>query len=123
MLPDTDAEELLAELQKAMGRRVALEVLLTAPPAPPSPTDHPVFDLLVEVLGAEAPVVPYFTSGVTDSRFFRERGIPAYGVTPFVVGPQDLMGIHGPDESIPVDELMAGVGRMEALARAWAFGE
>ena len=44
--------------------------------------------------------MPFFSPGFTDSRLFRGRGIPAYGVSPFTLEPQDLLGIHGADERI-----------------------
>lgn len=59
-------------------------------------------------------------SGFTDSRFFRERRIPAYGVTPFALAGEDLQGIHGPDERIPLDELDRGVERMRRVVARYA---
>ena len=41
--------------------------------------------MLEKTLGPEAPLVPSFITGTTDSRYFRERGIPAYGFSPFVL--------------------------------------
>ena len=67
------------------------------------------------VLKAEGPVVPTFIAGFTDSRFFRQRGIPAYGVSPFLLGPEDSKGIHGPDERISLRELDRGVERMRRV--------
>ena len=32
---------------------------------------------------------PSFIAGVTDARYFRERGIPAYGFSPFALSPGD----------------------------------
>lgn len=120
MLPDTDGEELLARIRGALGDRVRAEVLLTAPPASPSPTDTELFRTAREVLGGEAQVVPAFIPGFTDSRYFRERGIPAYGFSPFALDGEVLRGIHGPDEHIPVAELERGVERMKRLVRAYA---
>jgi acetylornithine deacetylase/succinyl-diaminopimelate desuccinylase-like protein len=120
MLPETDGEELLARIRAALGERVSVEVLLTAPPAPPSPSDGELFRAVEAVFGGEAPVVPAFISGFTDSRYFRQRGIPAYGISPFALDGEALKGIHGPDERIPVGEFERGVERMRRLVRAWA---
>jgi len=54
-------------------------------------------------------VVPYVTSGFTDSRIFREMNIPAYGFIPILVTKQDLLGIHGIDEKISIDNLLLGI--------------
>jgi len=75
--------------------------------------------VLVRVLGREAPVMPYFSPGFTDSRLFRRRGVPAYGISPFTPEPMDAMGVHGPDERIPVDAFDRGVERMRRLVATW----
>ncbi|MFP3938920.1 MAG: M20/M25/M40 family metallo-hydrolase [Thermoanaerobaculia bacterium] len=120
LLPGTDAEAYLERVREALGDRVHLEVVLSSPPSPPSPEDHPVYETVADVLGETAPVVPAFIAGFTDSRYFRERGIPAYGVSPFYLEPQTFLGIHGADESIPLDELDLGVDRMVRIVRACA---
>lgn len=120
LLPGTDAEEFLARIRRAVGREVDVEVLLTSPSSPPSPTDHRAYRTVVGVLGEEAPVVPAFIAGFTDSRYLRARGIPTYGVTPFALEPTHLQGIHGPDERIPVDELNRGVERMRRIVHRYA---
>ena len=61
-----------------------------------------------------------FIAGITDSRFFRERGIPAYGVSPFKIAGEDSLGIHGPDERIPLAELDRGVERTRRLLLLYA---
>lgn len=120
LLPDTDGEVLLRRIERAAGPDVTFEVLLTAPPAEPSPRDHPVYRAVAEVLGTEGPVVPAFIPGFTDSRFFRERGIPAYGVSPFFLESKAFLGVHGPNEAIPLDELDRGVERMKRIVAACA---
>lgn len=120
LLPGTDAEAYLDRVRDALGDRVHLEVILASPPSPPSPVDHPVYRATAGVLDETAPVVPAFIAGFTDSRYFRERGIPAYGVSPFFLEPQTFLGIHGADEAIPLDELDRGVVRMIRIVRACA---
>jgi acetylornithine deacetylase/succinyl-diaminopimelate desuccinylase-like protein len=118
LLPDTDAEAFLARLREAAGPRLELEVLLASPPSPPTPLDHTAYRAAAEVL--DGPVVPAFIAGFTDSRYLRARGIATYGVSPFLIEPQLLRGIHGPDERIPVAELERGVERMTAIVRRYA---
>ncbi|HEX2222758.1 MAG TPA: M20/M25/M40 family metallo-hydrolase, partial [Thermoanaerobaculia bacterium] len=120
LLPDTDAEAFLARIREALGDGYAVKVLVTSPPAPPSPAGGRLYAAFQKVLSRDAPVVPTMVPGFTDSRFFRERGIPAYGITPFALEGDDLKGIHGPDERIPLDELDRGVERMRGILRAYA---
>lgn len=109
LLPDSDAEAFLAEVRAALGDELEVEVLLTAPPAPASPIGHPFYRAIARVLAVRAPVVPLFIAGTTDSRYFRERGIPAYGVQPFALNPPELRGIHADDEHLPVASFLRGV--------------
>jgi len=120
LLPDTNADAFLAEVRKALGPECGVKVLVTAPPAAPSPASGRMYAALQKVLGAEAPVVPTFVPGFTDSRFFRERRIPAYGLSPFALGGEDTRGIHNPDERIPLAELDRGVARMRRILAAYA---
>lgn len=120
LLPETDADAYLAEVKEALGDRLDVEVLLSSPPVPPSPIDHPVYRAAARVLEQTAPVVPAFIAGLTDSRHFRERGVPAYGLSPFFLEPEVFLGIHGPDEAIPLPELDRGVERMKAIVEACA---
>lgn len=120
LLPDTDAQAFLSGIEESLGKGFEVKVLVTSPPVPPSPASGRLYGSLERVLAADGPVVPTFVPGFTDSRYFRERRIPAYGVTPFAVGGDDLKGIHGPDERIPIDELDRGVERMRRIVAAYA---
>ena len=120
LLPDTDSAAFLAEVKRLLGAGFDVKVLVTAPPAAPSPASGRLWEAFKRTLGSEGPVVPAFIPGFTDSRFFRERGIPAYGVSPFKLAPGDSAGIHGPDERIPVAELDRGIERMRRIVAAYA---
>lgn len=120
LLPDTDRHAFLAQLRATLGPDVAVEVLLSAPPAPPSPTGHWAYACVREVLKKSAPVVPAFITGVTDARLFRQREVPAYGVSPFALGGADMLGVHAPNERIPVAAFEQGVDRMVEIVRRCA---
>jgi len=118
LLPDTPVEDLLKRMRKAMGRNPSIEVLLSSPPTPPSPTDSEIYRSLERSLAADAPIVPSFITGTTDSRYFRERGVPAYGFSPFVLSGDEVRGIHGPDESIPLARFRDGLAVMKRVVRS-----
>jgi acetylornithine deacetylase/succinyl-diaminopimelate desuccinylase-like protein len=120
LLPDTDGEAFLDEVREALGRRLEVEVLLTAPEAPASPTDRRVYRALERALEVRGPVVPTFISGVTDSRYFRQRGIPAYGFSPFTVNPEDQRGIHAVNEYLPADAFLRGIETLRRVLIACA---
>jgi acetylornithine deacetylase/succinyl-diaminopimelate desuccinylase-like protein len=94
-----------------------------ARPSPPSP-------LLAERLalvkaaaraawGHDVPISPVQENGATDGLYFRNAGIPVYGVTgiPMPVGEERM---HGRDERIPVKSFRDGVAFATALMKATA---
>lgn len=109
LLPDTDGDAYLAELRQVLGEDVAVEVLLSAPPTQSSPTSGVVFEGLRQALEVRAPVLPTFMVGTTDSRYFRQRGVPAYGFSPFALPSGKKYGIHGTDEHLPRTAFVRGV--------------
>ncbi len=122
LLPDTDSAAFLAEVERRLGKDLAVKVLVTAPPSAASPASGRLYAAMVKVLSPDGPVVPTFIAGFTDSRFFRERGIPAYGLSPFKLSPDDSKGIHSTDERIPLAEIDRGVDRMRRILTAYAGG-
>lgn len=118
LLPDTDPEAWLAALRERLGPEVDVRVLLDAPASPPSPASGEVWDAIVAALGrGREPVVPVFIGGISDSRWFRERGIPAYGLLPFPIEGMLMRTVHGPDERMPLDAFAAGIERTKELVR------
>ena len=112
LLPDTDEQQFLHDIRARLGDDVSVTILLDAPPVDPSPVNGAGFSCIAKALSNEAPVVPAFIPGITDSRFFRQRGIPAYGFSPFKLGGANLKGIHGIDEQIPLAVFDAGISTM-----------
>jgi acetylornithine deacetylase/succinyl-diaminopimelate desuccinylase-like protein len=75
-----------------------------------TPNESPVDDTLMAIIrtasGQQSPgssVAPLMSSGVTDSAFFRRRGIAAYGFNPTVVTERELESTHGIDERMSVE--------------------
>jgi acetylornithine deacetylase/succinyl-diaminopimelate desuccinylase-like protein len=109
LLPDTDPGRFLAKLAKAIqDPSIRIEILQQPQTTPESPVDHPLFRAL-ESAGARvyprATVAPFMSPAGTDSRFFRRRGTPAYGILPVLL-PRDVADTpHGIDERIPASAL------------------
>ncbi|MBU2598886.1 MAG: M20/M25/M40 family metallo-hydrolase, partial [Actinobacteria bacterium] len=77
-----------------------------------SPLQSPLYKLLEETIkkwNLKAKLIPFMQVGGTDSRFFREKGIPAYGFGPLLIdGPygEFLEMVHGHNEKISTDNLL-----------------
>jgi acetylornithine deacetylase/succinyl-diaminopimelate desuccinylase-like protein len=112
LLPDERSDEMLQRVRDAVGKDATVEVLLDAQPVAPSSIDTDLYRLLERDLKSEAPdsrVTPIVSPGASDSRFFRARGIVAYGIAPFKVNAYDAGTVHGTDERIRTQFFLEGV--------------
>lgn len=65
----------------------------------------------------DAVVVPGMTTGGTDNRFLRAKGIPAYGFIPCLLSPEERRGFHGNDEFMTVENFQMGCELMYEIVR------
>jgi acetylornithine deacetylase/succinyl-diaminopimelate desuccinylase-like protein len=120
LLPGSPTAAMLARVREAVGENAAVDVILAGEPAPESPSSGELYDALVRVFHQAAPgsaVGPLMSPGTTDSRFFRARGIVAYGIAPFKVNYYDTDGVHGNDEKIRTRFFGEGVGVTRNIVR------
>ncbi|MFA7296234.1 MAG: M20/M25/M40 family metallo-hydrolase [Dehalococcoidia bacterium] len=105
-------ERFLAELRGVIDDpRVRVETIFSSS-TPASPMDSPLYHAISEAVEAICPgaaVVPSVSTGFTDSRVFRRRGIPAYGFMPLLLEPPDMGTVHGNDERLSVAALSLGL--------------
>jgi acetylornithine deacetylase/succinyl-diaminopimelate desuccinylase-like protein len=79
---------------------------------PPSSCKSPMFAAIAASARELAPslaVVPYLSTGATDSARLRAWGVQAYGLLPFPLEQGDEERMHGNDERIPLASLHFGV--------------
>jgi acetylornithine deacetylase/succinyl-diaminopimelate desuccinylase-like protein len=119
LLPGSSSEAMLAAIRNAAGKNATVEVILAGQATPESPTSGELYETLVRVLTPTAPVGPIVSPGTTDSRYFRSRGVIAYGFSPFKVNYYDADGVHGSDEKIRARFFSEGVGVMRSVVRAF----
>jgi acetylornithine deacetylase/succinyl-diaminopimelate desuccinylase-like protein len=112
LLPDTDANAFVSNVQQIVNDEgIAFEV--EWPDAAPSmaPVENPLFSAIEQACLAHAPAalpVPTICVGGTDARFFRQLGIPAYGLVPGMFTGDDMKGYHGIDERLAIENLLLG---------------
>jgi acetylornithine deacetylase/succinyl-diaminopimelate desuccinylase-like protein len=90
---------------------VVIEVTQRGEEAPPSDPDSEMFAAIAESVKSFQPditVVPYLSTGVTDSARLRRIGVKAYGILPFPMLQADEERMHGHDERVPVESLAFG---------------
>jgi acetylornithine deacetylase/succinyl-diaminopimelate desuccinylase-like protein len=103
---------------------VTIEITHRGEEAPASDPDSEMFGALASAareLDPKIAVVPYLSTGVTDSARLRRLGVKAYGVLPFPMLQSDEERMHGNDERVPLKSLDFGTrliyGAIERIAR------
>jgi acetylornithine deacetylase/succinyl-diaminopimelate desuccinylase-like protein len=77
-----------------------------SPPSPLSPEVMQAVERVSKAMWPDVPIIPVMGGGYTDSRWLRNAGIPAYGVSGlFSDGARS--GVHGRNEHVGVRELYA----------------
>ena len=121
LLPGNSPEELRETLVRIIADdRVAVRPLVAAKPSPPSPLSRKILDpveRITEAMWPGVPVVPTMGIGATDSLYFRQAGIPMYGVSGIFLDVDDVRA-HGPDERIAVRSFYEGQEFLFQLVRA-----
>lgn len=87
--------------------------MLDPPPveSPASPLRHAVIAAVTDAVHARFPgveIVPGMSAGASDSMYFRNAGVPCYGVDASVTKPDDTFA-HGLNEKLPATEVAAGL--------------
>jgi acetylornithine deacetylase/succinyl-diaminopimelate desuccinylase-like protein len=104
LLDDETSDAMLSKVKAALPKEGAsLDILLSTAPVPESPGDSELFRVLAAAMAKAEPgsaVAPFVSAGTSDSRWFRARGVAAYGIAPFKVNYYDADTVHGNDERI-----------------------
>ena len=111
LLPGTPSEAFLAQVRAVIGAEEVEIVPLPefeSNPLPPSPMDNELYQAIEQVAQRKDPgcvVTPFLITGATDSRIFRQIGIPCYDVSPFRLRQEDAKLVHGHNERISIENL------------------
>jgi len=111
LLPGTSSEEFLAQVREII-KDEEIEIVpfpeFESNPLPPSPMDNELYQAIKQVAQRKEPgcvVTPFLITGATDSRFFRQIGIPCYDFSPFRLRQEDAKLVHGHNERISIENL------------------
>ena len=124
-LPGQSIDSVVKRLQHVVDDSL-VEITVTdrGEDSPASDFGSPMFTAIAETAKALDPslaVVPYLSTGATDSARLRIWGMQAYGLLPFPMDQNDEDRMHGNDERIPLESLKFGTrlvfGAVRAVAR------
>ncbi|HLJ75336.1 MAG TPA: M20/M25/M40 family metallo-hydrolase, partial [Thermoanaerobaculia bacterium] len=120
VLDDEKPEAMLDKVKALMPKEARLEVLLQGEPTVASSTQTDLYRLLVADFKKSEPgsvAGPIISAGTSDSRYFRARGIEAYGIAPFKVNYYDADTVHAADERIRARFFDEGVELMRRIVQ------
>ena len=122
VLPGEPVAEVAATLARVVADpAVSITPVQPARPSPPSPLTEEVMApimAITEAMWPGVPVVPTMSTGATDGLYFREAGIPVYGVSG-LFGDMDDVRAHGRDERILIEAFFDGLEFLDKLVRAY----
>ena len=114
LLPGESIEPLVEEFKKLVNDpQVRFEVESSLrPPAPPSSIESELYRTIERVSPTVFPgalVLPFMSTGATDSAQLRLRRVEAYGLLPFPLKEEDDLRMHADDERIPLEAFRRGI--------------
>jgi acetylornithine deacetylase/succinyl-diaminopimelate desuccinylase-like protein len=111
-LPGASLDSVISRLKRVVNDpKVAFNIVERSDDAPASDFTSPMFTAIADATRAVDPtmvVVPYLSTGATDSARLRQLGMQAYGILPFPMDQNDEDRMHGNDERIPLSSLAFG---------------
>ncbi|MEP6992721.1 MAG: M20/M25/M40 family metallo-hydrolase [bacterium] len=111
-LPGQSIDSVVAQLKTIVDdTRVDITVAERGEDSPASDFHSPMFTAIREsaqALDASLAVVPYLSTGATDSARLRKWGMQAFGLLPFPMDQDDEDRMHGNDERVPLASLAFG---------------
>jgi acetylornithine deacetylase/succinyl-diaminopimelate desuccinylase-like protein len=111
LLPGTDPDSVIADIKEYLAdENIKVESARTFR-ASESSMDTEDFSIIKSVHLEHFPnavAVASLLFGASDSRFFREKGVPCYGVCPMLISLEDLGKVHGIDERISEENMVKG---------------
>lgn len=122
ILPGVVPADVQAELARVIDdSTVTITPVNKAQPSPPSPLQEEIMAPIAEITEAMwpgVPVIPAMSTGATDGLYFRQVGIPVYGVSGLFSDIDDNRA-HGRDERMAVQSFYEGLEFLDRLVRAY----
>ncbi len=111
-IPGHDIDGIVARLEQCIDDPdVGVSITARGQDAPASNPDSAMFEAIsasATLIDPAITVVPYLSTGGTDSSHLRRAGIDSYGILPFPMEQPDEERMHGHDERVPVESLHFG---------------
>lgn len=128
LLPGDMIAPLVADLKKLVNDpQITFEVQPDGgDPSPPSSLETELYQTIERVGPQEFPgaiVLPYLSTGATDSAQLRLHNVQAYGLLPFPLEEQDERRMHADDERIPLTAFNKGIEFLYRVVTEFALAK
>lgn len=125
LIPGDTIDVLVNNLNKLVNDpAVKLEVLPDGGlAAPDSSMETDLYALITKLAAKEfggAPVLPFMSTGATDSEQLRLHNVQAYGLRPFPITEEDDARVHGDNERLPLPSFPQGVDLLTRIVAEFA---
>ena len=126
LLPGDTVDVLLNDLNKLVNDpSVKLDVMPDAGlAAPNSSMETEFYSLITKTCAKEfggVPVLPFLSTGATDSAQLRLHNVQAYGLRPFAMSEQDDARVHGDEERLPLVSFAKGVDLLTRIVTEFSI--
>jgi carboxypeptidase PM20D1 len=105
-------EDIIKKIErKIKDSDIRVTLINNSPPAKPSIPDQFFYLMEKAILNIQptAAVIPILFPATVDNNYFRNKGIPVFGLLPCVLNSDDVARIHSTDERILISSLHQGV--------------
>jgi len=113
LLPETKIKKFIRDIKYGLIEpRFKVSIINECPAADESSPDlfeYQYFARAVEETFPGAKAAPILFPASSDNNYFRQFGIPTYGITPVLMTRTDLESIHGPNERITYHSFWKGI--------------
>jgi carboxypeptidase PM20D1 len=112
LLPETDPKDFIKHLRKKIKYKdLEINVLESSIQAKGSRPGryYRLLERSILEIHPEAGVVPYLFPASSDNNYFRNQGIPTFGVMPMKLTLEQLESIHNSNEHLPISELESAI--------------
>jgi carboxypeptidase PM20D1 len=128
LLPGNAVDPLLGKLQQLVNDpQIRFDIEPGAGEnAPSSSLTSDLYNTISRVAARQFPgskVVPYMSTGATDSTPLRLRNVQAYGLLPFPLTEDDLSRFHADNERLPLDSFRKGIEFLSSIVNEFVVSK
>ncbi|NVO01631.1 MAG: M20/M25/M40 family metallo-hydrolase [Bacteroidetes bacterium] len=111
LLPGTDEKKFLKKMKQTVGPRISISIISKSPTALPTIPDkyYENMEKSISKIFPNSKTVPILFPATSDNNYFRDKGIPVFGLIPTILSKDLLETVHSSNERIRISDLENGI--------------